>query len=134
MPVNASENFARAICSDKFDPDTGEISPSLFKGENTSVSRLALTPLPETWPLFRRRVEKPPERTLERIGTMNVGRLHEIGISYQASPRELTVEPDPQPNYPSHAVIPQKISRGLANELIRYLEVHSEDPPCRIRG
>ena len=128
MPVDPSEDFARAICSDKWDEATGEMSASLFKGENTSVSRLALCPLNETWDLFHRQVEKPPERTLRRIGTMNVGRLQQIGQGFPANPTALTVEPDPLPDFRSHAVIPEKISRGLANAIIRELTVHEENP------
>lgn len=126
MPVDPSEDFARAICSDKWDEETGELSPSLFKGENISVSRLALCPLDQTWNLFRRQVEKPPERTLRRIGTMNTGLLREIGNAYKENPVRLTVEPDPLPGFASHAVIPQKISRGLANAIVRKLVVHEE--------
>lgn len=126
MPVATGENFARAICSDKWDGATGEISASLFKGENTSISRLSIVPLEETWPLFRNRVEKPPHRTLDRIGTMNVGELNQIGTGYENAPKALTVEPDPRPGYPSHAIIPQKISRGLANEIIKHLRIHEE--------
>lgn len=126
MPVEPGEDFARAICSDKWDEATGEISASLFKGENISLSRLAICPLEESWDLFRLRVERPPARTLRRIGTMNVGRLRQVGEEYAARPTALTVEPDPLPEFPSHAVIPQKISRGLANAIIRRLTVHQE--------
>ncbi|MEZ5305070.1 MAG: hypothetical protein R3F11_31170 [Verrucomicrobiales bacterium] len=126
MPVAVEEDIARAICSDKWDPETGLLSPSLFKGQNTSVSRLAVTPLDETWRVFRSEVEKPPERTLARIGTINVGRLAEVGRSFADNPTALTVEPDPLEGYPSHAIIPQKISRGLANQILRELQLHSE--------
>ena len=126
MPVASSEDIARAICSDKYDRVTGELSASLFKGERTSVSRLAVCPLEDTWDLFRQRVEKPPERTLERIGVINVGRLAEVGNSYEPKPTTLTVEPVPLDGYPSHAEIPQNISRGLAFEIIRHLQLQQE--------
>lgn len=129
MPVDASENIARAICADKFDPETGEFSASLFKGANTSVSRLAITPLQETWELFRQRVERPPMRTLEYIGEINVGKLQEVGRSFAAKPTELTVEPAPLEGYPSHAEIPQTITRGLANQILKRLTLHK--PPYR---
>ena len=121
MPIDDSEDIARAICSDKFDPATGRLSASLFKGAGTSVSRLSICPEEDTWDLFRRRVEKPPARTLERIGVINVGRLGGIGRSFAANPTMLTVEAKPLDDYPSHAEIPQKISRGLAFEIIRNL-------------
>ncbi|MCF7673714.1 MAG: hypothetical protein K9N23_01390 [Akkermansiaceae bacterium] len=126
MPIDLSEDIARAICSDQFDPATGEMSASLFKGVGTSVSRLSICPLEDTWDLFRQRVEKPPERTLERIGVINVGRLAEIGRTFTANPTALTVEAVPLEDYPSHAEIPQKISRGLAFEIVRNLMVKGE--------
>ncbi len=126
MPVDPAETIARAICSDKWDHETGELSPSLFKGSRTSVSRLAITPFEDTWVLFRDRVEKPPERTLERIGIIGVGHLQEIGRSHAGKPMELTVEPKPLDNYPSHAEIPQNISRGLANKIVAQLQLHEE--------
>ena len=126
MPVEISEDIARAICSDKFDSATGEISASLFKGAGTSVSRLRICPVESTWDLFRQRVERPPERTLERIGVINVGCLAEIGRTFAANPTSLTVEPVPLEGYPSHAEIPQKISRGLASEIVRNLALCKE--------
>jgi hypothetical protein len=121
MPIDASEDIARAVCSDKFDPVTGEISPGFFKGANTSVSRLAACPLEDSWDLFRKRVEKPPERVLHCIGVINVGRLAEIGRGFKDNPTVLTVDDVPLECYPSHAVIPQNITRGLSNVIVRNL-------------
>ena len=105
------------------------MSASLFKRTDTSVSRLAITPLEDTWALFRSHVEKPPERILELIGTMNVGKFVKIGAEFKANPTELSVEADPLEDYESHAVIPQKISRGVANQIKNELELHREDTP-----
>ena len=126
MPIDASEDIAKAVCSEKFDPATGEVSGSLFKGSGSSVSRLSLCPLDETWDLFRQRVEKPPDRNLERIGVINVGLLAEIGGNFKNNPTTLTVEAVPLDGYLSHAEIPQKISRGLSNEIVRSLALHQE--------
>ncbi len=126
MQVDASEDIAKAICTDKFDPATGEVSASLFKGSGSSVSRLVLCPLDDSWNLFRKRVEKPPYRRLERIGVINVGRLAEIGRDFRDNPMILTVEAVPLNGYPSHAEIPQKISRGLSNEIVRSLSLMSD--------
>jgi len=126
MPIDASEDIAKAVCSDKFDPATGEVSGSLFKGSGSSVSRLFICPLDDTWDLFRQRVEKPPQRTLERIGVINVGHLAEIGLNFQNNSTTLTVEAVPLDGYLSHAEIPQKISRGLSNEIVRSLALHKE--------
>jgi hypothetical protein len=88
---------------------------------------LAITPLEETWALFRRRVEKPPERTLERIGTIHIAHLQEIGHAHADKPMELTVEAVPLDGYPSHAEIPQAISRGLANKIVAQLRLHDDE-------
>lgn len=121
MPIDASEDIAKAVCSDKFDVASGEVSASLFKGSGSSVSRLSLCPLEATWELFRYRVEKPPQRTLERVGVINVGRLVEVGLDFENNPTVLTVEAVPLEGYLSHAEIPQKISRGLSNEIVKNL-------------
>ena len=76
--------------------------------------------------MFRERVENPPQRALERIGVINVGRLAEIGRNFKANPTVLTVVPLPLEGYPSHAEIPQKISRKLPNEIVRSLAMHRE--------
>jgi len=125
MPVGPEEDIARAICTDKWDGE--RLSPSLFVGEGTSVSRLAMIPLVDHWDLFRLYVEQPPERRLEMIGEINVGRLQEIGRAY-ATPIELTVEPKPEDWNPAHAEIPQKITRGLANKIVPELKLHR--PPA----
>lgn len=121
MPVGPEENIVRAICSDKWDGE--RLSPSLFVGVGTSVSRLALTPLEDHWDLFRNHVQRPPQRLLELIGEINVGQLTEIGRS-QASRIELTVEPKPEDWNRAHAEIPEKITRGLANSIISALKIH----------
>ncbi len=125
MPVGPQEDIARAICTDKWDGE--RLSPSLFVGEGTSVSRLALIPLADHWDLFRRYVEQPPERRLEMIGEINVGRLQELGRNY-ATPIELTVEPKPEDWNPAHAEIPQRITRGLANKILPELKLHRPPP------
>jgi hypothetical protein len=122
MPLPPEEDIVRAICTDKI--DEGVLSPSLFKGFNTSVSRLALIPLEDHWGMFRSHVQKPPERLLSMIGEINIGRLQEVGSSYQERPTTLTVEPKPEDWNPAHAEIPENISRGLANKIIRALTLH----------
>ena len=121
MPVDSDEDIVRAICTDKWDGTRA--APSLFKGENVSVSRLAVIPLSEHWEMFRNRLESPPERQLERVGEINVGRLQEIGGTYK-SPVDLTVDSKPEDWNPAHAEIPQRITRGLANEILKNLKLH----------
>lgn len=125
MPIGPEEDIVRAICTDKWDGE--RLSPSLFSGEGTSVSRLAVIALAEHWDLFRNYVEQPPERRLELIGEINVGRLHELGRTH-TTPIELTVEEKPEDWNPAHAEIPQRITRGLANKILPALKLHR--PPA----
>ena len=121
MPIAADEGVVRAIFTDKWDGE--RIAPSLFIGENVSVSRLAVVALAEHWDMFRKHLEKPPERRLERIGEINVGRLQRIGRDYKKS-IDLTVEAKPEDWNPAHAEIPQRITRGLANQIVNALKLH----------
>src|ERR1039457_5805129 len=125
MPLVLSENIVRAVCTDKWDGQ--RLSPSLFAGENVSVSRLAITPLSDHWELFRGSTEMLPERRLELIAEINVGRLQDIGKG-QNPHIALTVEPKPDELNPAHAEIPHKITRGLANKSLPQLKLH-EPPP-----
>jgi hypothetical protein len=121
MPLRAEEDIVRAVCTDKWDGT--RIAPSLFKGQNISVSRLAIIPLVEHWEMFRDRLEKPPERRLELIAEINVGRLEMIGRDHDES-LQLTVEPKPEGWNRAHAEIPQRITRGLANKILKELKIH----------
>jgi hypothetical protein len=121
MPVSAEEDIVRAVCTDKWDGE--RLAPSLFVGEGVSVSRLVVIPLQDHWDLFRQYVEKPPERRLELIAEINVGRLQAIGRA-QIPPRDLTVEPKPEAWNPAHAEIPQRITRGLATKILPELTLH----------
>jgi len=126
MPVPPDENILRAICTDKIDGD--DISPSLFKGSRTSVSLPSVIPLEDHWAIFRRGVQKPPERLLEMIGEINIGDLQQIGRGFEPKPTEITVEPAPEDWNPAHAEIPEIISRGLANKIIKALTLHRRLP------
>lgn len=125
MPLDPVENIVRAICSDKWDGE--RLAPSLFVGAGTSVSRLMLVSLENHWDLFRSYVQRPPERVLELIGEINVGKLQAIGDTH-APPTLLTVEPKPEDWNPAHAEIPQKITRGLANRILPALTLHRPPP------
>lgn len=126
MAIEPTEDIAKAVCLDEFDPLTGTVSASLFKDKGCSVSRLAICSREDTWELFRQRVENPPLRSLQRIGVINVGKLQEIGSAYESNPTSLTVEAVLLEGYLSHAEIPQKITRGLSNEIVRNLLIYRE--------
>jgi len=124
MPLAFNEDIVRAILTDKWDGERA--SPSLFRGQNISVSRLAVIPLADHWDMFRMRLENPPERRLKRIGEINVGYLQQIGRNYK-DPIELTVEPKPEDWNRAHAEIPQKVTKGLSRNIVAALKLHS--PP-----
>jgi hypothetical protein len=124
MPLPPEEDIVRGICTDKWDGT--RVAPSLFKGENVSVSRLAVIPLADHWDMFRRLLEKPPERQLELIGEINVGHLQQLGRDYKPKV-ELAVEAKPEDSNPAHAEIPQRITRGLATQIVNALKRHT--PP-----
>jgi hypothetical protein len=60
MPLAPNEDVVRAILTDKWDGQRA--SPSLFKGQDVSVSRLAIILLADHWDMFRLRLENLPER------------------------------------------------------------------------
>ena len=126
--LGQDEDVVRAICSDKYDSQSGRISPSLFRGPNISVSRLSILPLSMQWRVLMATVQKLPGRRLEQLGEINVGRLTELGRSYVANgkpaPVELTVIADPTPQNSAHAVIPENISTGLGKKIIDNLVCH----------
>jgi len=128
MPLSADEEIARAVCTDKWDGE--RISPSAFTGPDTSVGRLKIIPLDDHWDLFRHTVAKPPERLLERIAEINVGRLAELGRTHQP-PATVTVEADPVDLNRAHAVIPGKRSRGLATRIRDACGIHTPPPGWR---
>lgn len=128
MKLPVEEQIVRAICTDKYDRANGRVSPSLFKGAGTSVSRLAIIPLSHQWRKLAATVQKLPGRRLERLGEIGVGRLSAIGLAYTANnkpmPISLSVEANPLPSNSAHAVIPENITTGLSNSIVNNLAYH----------
>jgi hypothetical protein len=123
------ENVLRAIHSAHCDQarDRDRYSSDLFRGSETSVSRLSVLSIDKLFAIFHRELDSPPaNRLVVAAGEINVGRLQEIGREFRSNPTDLTVEEDPTETNPAHAVIPQKISKGLAREIIRSLIVHPD--------
>jgi len=116
-PVLQSEDLVRGIFSEKVDLHEGRIFPSAFiDKDGLSVSRLRIAPLPVSWDVIRRTSKRPPPRKLEFLAKINVGVLQTTGAGYNF-PVSLTVQPIPLDGFPSHAVVPEKISKGLANKI-----------------
>jgi hypothetical protein len=118
------ENVLRAIHTAFWDVGRGRWSSEMFKGRETSVSRLAVLGLQELLAIFHQELDSPPRnRRVIGVGEINIGALEEIGHTTQTV---LTVEEDPTPLNPAHAVIPQNIGRGLAMKIIAALTLHYE--------
>jgi hypothetical protein len=128
MRLLREERVVRAICTDKYDRANGRVSPSLFKGAKTSVSRLAIIPLEQQWRRLAATVQKLPGRRLERLGEIGVGNLEDLGRTYIANGTPMSVSlsviADPNPVNVAHAVIPENISAGLGNTIVRALIYH----------
>jgi len=117
------ENIVRAICDSHFDKKNDRFSSYLFEGPNTSVNRLLILPLNKLFKIFHRDLDKPLKSKVIASGEINVGKLQDIGKNHN-KPHSITVEIDPLPENRSHAVIPQKLSRGLALKIISELKIH----------
>lgn len=118
-----SENIVRAITTAYWDAEEQRPQSSLFRGPETSVSRLKVLDLKALFEIFRRDLERNPP-TLLMAGEINVGVLQDLGQSYKDKPTKISVEEVPLPNNPAHAEIPQKLSRGLANTINQHLKLH----------
>lgn len=131
MILGDEEDIARAICSDKFDSSTGRISTSLFKGPNTSVSRLTVLPLTGQWHRLASTVQRLPGLRLERIGVIKVGDLRALGRTHTANgnphPVDITVVEKREPWNDAHAEVEPKLSDGLCKRINQALDIHA--PP-----
>lgn len=113
------EDVLRAINETHWDAAKNRAASSLFKGPNTSVSRLLISSKEEIFEVFRRDLPCPPISA----GELNVGNLKQIGQSFNFS---LTVEQDPQDGNPAHAEIPQRINnRKIAYAIIDSMIIHA---------
>lgn len=131
-----TENIVRALTTAYWDPVGKRYQSHLFSATGkTSVSRLAVLGLAETFEIFRSKLERlfdDPPRVLLGAGEINIGHLQALGLE-RTPPVALTVEEDPDgeevepPRNPAHAEIPQGIPRKLSKTIIEALEKH--DPP-----
>lgn len=123
--VSSEENIVRAIHSAWWDIQENRKNASIFKNRNDdiSVSRLSILSLAELFQIFHEELDTSPNGVIVGAGEINVGRLKEIAENYSPS-LQLSVEEAPLPKNSAHAEIPQKVSRGLANSIIRELKFH----------
>lgn len=119
------ENVLRGITEAHWDKEQGRGVSSLFKGPNTSVSRLKIWEKDRIIKKFVSDICSP----IIAAGEINVGALRQIGISHETI---ITVEEDGSRRNPPHAEVPQKInSRKILLEIISALTIHPVGPEHR---
>ena len=119
MILAAEEAVVRAICNDKFDGE--RVSPSVFVGENVSVSRLGILSFEDLWTILAEEVSRPPERILKRLAKTTVSEIETVG-SESDPPFDLKVHAAPPETNPAHAEIRPRMTRGQANRLLKRVE------------
>lgn len=128
------EDILRAIATPHWDAKNGRLQQSYFEnrprepGNGISVARLAVSDRETLIDIFMRKVHKPPNYAVLGAVEINVGVLQAIGVNYREQPADkphpvyITVVPAPLDDYEAHALIPQRITRGLSREIGAYLE------------
>ena len=119
------ENVLRGIPEAHWDKEKGRGVSSLFKGPNTSVSRLKIWEKDRIIKKFVSDLRSPPIAA----GEINVGVLGQIGNSHGMA---ITVEEDGSGHNPPHAEVPQKInSKKILLEIVSALTIHLVGPEHR---
>jgi hypothetical protein len=80
----------------------------------------------ELFAIFHQKLDGSQNGRIVAGGEINIGNLQRIGREYVNGRTELTVEQDPEDDNIAHAVIPQKITQGLANVIIAALVIHND--------
>lgn len=126
-----TENIVRAIRSSDWDEGKARWSSDLFRGPDTSVSRLAILPLPEIFRIFFADLHHPPLHRVLKVGEINIGNLQQIGQAHVKNrPISITVVADPvhgdkrYTDNPAHALVKQKLPRLLALAIITKCSLH----------
>ena len=125
-----TERIVRAMTNGHYDPVTRRVSARLFKGQNTSVSRLEILALPILLRIFQHQLERPPKEpgqpptTVVAVGIIEIRALKDVGRAY-STPMELTVEVDRLCRNPAHAEIPQKVTEGLPKKINDKIEIYN---------
>lgn len=128
------EDILRAIATPHWDAKNGRLSHGFFahdgKGDGISVSRLAVLDREALIEIFKSHIHNPPRYAVLGTIEINIGVLQQIGLNYREQPSNkprpthLSVVSDRTDNNPAHALIPEKITRGLSGDIVAYLEKH----------
>jgi hypothetical protein len=125
-----SEIVFKAILQEHYDAKEERFHSSLFKGPESSLSRLAVWSKKQIINGFIDQLHKPPKHFLMGVGSATVSRLKQICIEYKDKPTAIDVIEDPLDGTqkgchvnPSHAIIPQRLSPGLAKDIPKKIEI-----------
>lgn len=121
------EDIVRAILESDWDEAKGEYHSDLFRGENTSVSRLKILPLAKIVAIFRSDFDEHRDGPVLGTGEINVGLLRRMGRDYcdgkgKSLRQPVTVVERPTEKNPAHAEVKERFSRGFARQVIRALK------------
>lgn len=128
------ENIVRAVRSSHWDSKKNRWSSDLFRGPDTSVSRLARLPLPEIFRIFFADLHKPPRHRVVKAGEINIGNLQALGRAHRQNGTvrqiAITVVPDPIlhdkecVDNPAHALVKEQLPKTLVLNIIDNLKFH----------
>jgi len=127
VECNPDENIVRAILQADWDETKSEYQSDVFRGPDTSVSRLKISSLAEILAIFQADFDAYQEGPVLGTGEINVGELKEMGQNYldgKGKPlkQAVTVVEMPTDKNPSHAEVKERFSRGFARQVIRALK------------
>jgi len=123
FPCPPEENILRAIREADWDSKYARFSSSLFRGPNTSIARLEITPFHSLMKIFSTKLDKPRNSVIG-AGKLNVGSLQKAGLGYKAKPTNIIVTADGE-DFEAHGVINPKLSSGLAKKIAdEHMELH----------
>lgn len=142
--ISDAEYVLRALHEPFWHPDTKQPSPSAFKGNDISVSRIAVLSFEKIVKIFETDLNKPAtensnSRTVQAVAKISVCEIKAGCGEIPNSGVIVEVIGDPVPNSkersgnPAHALIkgwssanpkfPKEITRGMANKILRRCEI-----------
>ena len=113
----------RGILRAHWDEEKGEYTSSLFRGPNTSVSRLRIFPKERIIDIFKADFDAHIDGPVIGTGEIVIADLIKLGKEYKDGkgkprPQLVTVIPKPTATNDSHAEVVEEFTRGFARKVI----------------
>ena len=144
--METCEEIVRALHIPLWDPDKGRATTSAFRQPDISVSRTSILPYDEIVQIFKADLERTMGdgtfRRIEATASLRVDALlsacsdaNNSGLSVRVEADPIQASTDVQAN-PAHALIrvrditttlPKKLSRGMANAILKVCEIRKLD-------